>query len=67
MAHPNSRARPTYSAQRPATPASVGEGDRASAPGATGVTSAAETPTPNENAPDVRWPSVAETVRQATV
>ena len=32
-----------------------------------GLTASGETPTPKENAFDVTWPSVAETVRHVTV
>ena len=64
-AAPNRTTSPTYSIHRPATAPAVGVGvpDPVCSDG---VTSPGETPTPNVNAPDVTWPSVADTVRHVT-
>jgi hypothetical protein len=62
---PNRRARPTYSPHRPATASAVG-GGVSSPVRRPPTTSSAETPTPKVNALLVRWPSVFDTVRQAT-
>ena len=63
---PNRTTRPMYRSQWPATAVAVG-GSVSLAPPVRGLTASGDTPTPNENAFDVTWPSVAETVRHVTV
>jgi hypothetical protein len=63
---PNSTTRPRYRSQWPATAVALGGSVSLAVP-VSGLTASGETPTPKENAFDVTWPSVAETVRHVTV
>ena len=64
---PNSTTSPTYRHHLPATAIGLGGSVCSVSPAGIAVTSPSETPTPNENAPEVTWPSVVETVRHVTV
>src|SRR4029453_2083319 len=65
-AAPNRPTRPRDRSQRPATAVALG-GSVVPVPPPRGRTASGDTPTPNENAFDVTWPSVADTVLHVTV
>src|SRR5919106_2292938 len=67
IAQPSIRANPPYTSQRPMTPVSSSPSRASSSTGADATSCSGTSPTMNENAPDVTWPSTADRACQLTV